>query len=65
MPPPVIPQSFHGLSPRQDGDIDAGFSEIHQVSGPAAKPIIITTTAANEAEAASRPGDVVTDLVGG
>ncbi len=63
--PPVLLQSFHGLSPRQDGDIDAGFSEIHQVSGPTAKPIIIiTTTAANEEEA-SRPGDVVTELVGG
>lgn len=63
MPPPVLLQLFHGLSPRQDCDIDAGFSEIHQVSGPAAKPIIITTTAAKEEEA-SRPGDV-TELFGG
>lgn len=61
--PPVLLQSFHGLSPRQDGDIDAGFSEIHQVSGPTSKPIIITTTA-NEEEA-SRPVDVVFELVGG
>ena len=62
--PPVLLQSFHGLSPRQDGDIDAGFSETHQVSGPAAKPKVITTTDANEEEA-SRPGDVITELVGG